>query len=116
VLYPTELRGHIVFQVVSTSPLLSQRANVSKMSLRPRVVFEYNSSGTMFLFHRSFSAIVGLLIGAISGMLALYFVMFVVGSDFGLDNVRPGALFGAVLGFFCGLRSQRRWSWRNFVG
>src|SRR5262245_52170899 len=33
VLYPTELRGHIVFQVVSTSPLPSQCANVSKMSL-----------------------------------------------------------------------------------
>jgi uncharacterized membrane protein YccC len=68
------------------------------------------------LLHRSFSAIVGLLIGAVLGMLVLYFVMLVVGSDFGLNNVRPGAVFGAVLGFFRGLRSQRRWSWRDFVG
>jgi len=51
------------------------------------------------LFHRFLSAIVGLLIGGILGMLALYFVMLLFGSDFGLDNVRPGAMFGG-LGLF----------------
>ena len=51
------------------------------------------------LFHRYLSAIVGLLVGGVLGMLVLYFVMLVIGSDFGLDNVRPGVVLGAVLGF-----------------
>ncbi len=36
-------------------------------------------------------------------MLGLYFLMIMLGSDFGLDNVRPGAVLGAILGFFTGL-------------
>jgi hypothetical protein len=42
--------------------------------------------------------------GIVVGMLALYFVMLLVGSDFGLDNVRAGAPFGGVIGFLLGLR------------
>jgi hypothetical protein len=40
----------------------------------------------------------------------LYFVMLVVGSNFGLDNVRPGGVVGTVLGIFLALRFPRRWS------
>jgi len=36
------------------------------------------------------------------GMLALYFLMLLVGSDFGLNNVRPGAIFGGIIGFLLG--------------
>lgn len=51
------------------------------------------------LIIRILSAILGLLLGAMFGMLALAFLMIVVGSDFGLDSVRLGAVVGAVLGF-----------------
>jgi presenilin-like A22 family membrane protease len=68
------------------------------------------------VFHRCFTAIIGLVIGGLVGMLALYFVMFVVGSDFGLDNVRPGAVVGAFIGFFLGLWFPHRWSWLDFMG
>ena len=67
------------------------------------------------IFHRCFTAIVGLFFGGLVGMLALYFVMLVSGSDFGLDNVRPGAMFGAVIGFLFGLRFPHRWSWLDFL-
>jgi len=67
------------------------------------------------LFHRFLTAIVGLLIGGLAGMLVLYFVMLVTGSDFGLDNVRPGAVVGAALGFFFGLWFPHRWSWLDFL-
>jgi len=43
------------------------------------------------ILSRFLSAIVGLLVGGVVGMLALYFLMLLVRSDFGLDNVRPGA-------------------------
>ena len=52
------------------------------------------------LFQRFLNAIVGLLIGGFLGMLALYFLMLLVGSDFGLDNLRAGAMLGAAIGFF----------------
>jgi hypothetical protein len=42
------------------------------------------------ILSRLLSAFVGLLTGVLVGMLALYFVMLLVGSDFGLDNVRAG--------------------------
>ena len=49
-------------------------------------------------------------------MLILYIVMLVVGSDFGLDNVRPGFVLGAVLGFFLGLSfPEHCWSWLDLV-
>ena len=54
------------------------------------------------IFSRLMSAIGGLLCGGMLGMLALYFLMLVVGSDFGLNNVRPGAIFGGVIGFLLG--------------
>lgn len=62
------------------------------------------------LFHRLLSAIVGLLIGGFLGMLVLYFLMLLIGSDFGLDNVRPGAILGAAIGFFLGLWFPHSWS------
>jgi hypothetical protein len=69
------------------------------------------------LLHRFLSAIVGFLVGGVLGMLVLYFVMLVVGSDFGLDNVRPGFVLGAILGFFLGLSfPERCWSWLEIVG
>jgi hypothetical protein len=52
---------------------------------------------------RLIDAIAGLLIGAVFGMVALAFLMLVVGSDFGLNSVRSGAVVGAVSGFFLGL-------------
>jgi presenilin-like A22 family membrane protease len=67
------------------------------------------------IFHRCFTAIVGLFFGGFVGMLALYFVMLVSGSDFGLDNVRLGAMFGAVIGFLFGLGFPHRWSWLDFL-
>ena len=63
------------------------------------------------IISRLVSAIVGLLTGGIVGMLALYFVMLLVGSDFGLDNVRAGALFGGVIGFVLGLRFPQKFRW-----
>lgn len=70
---------------------------------------------SLSLLHRSLSAIAGLFIGAALGMLGLYFLMIMLGSDFGLDNVRPGAVLAAVLGFFLGLRLPWRWSWLDFI-
>ena len=63
------------------------------------------------ILSRLLSAIVGLLTGGLVGMLALYFVMLLVGSDFGLDNVRAGALFGGGIGFLLGLRSPEKFRW-----
>jgi len=70
---------------------------------------------SLSLLHRSLSAIAGLFFGAVLGMLGLYLLMLMVGSDFGLDNVRPSAVLGAVLGFFLGLWRPWRWSWLDFV-
>jgi len=60
---------------------------------------------------RFLSAIVGLLVGGIVGMLALYFLMLLVGSDFGLDNVRPGGILGGILGLLLGLRFPDNFAW-----
>lgn len=68
------------------------------------------------LLHRFLSAIVGLFIGATLGMLALYLIMVMIGSDFGLDNVRPGVVLGAVVGFLFGLWHPRVWSWLELLG
>jgi hypothetical protein len=68
-----------------------------------------------FIFHRFLTAIVGLIIGGFVGMLAFYLVMLVVGSEFGLDNVRPGAVLGAAIGVFFGLWRPHRWSWLDFL-
>ena len=54
---------------------------------------------SLSFFHRFLTAIVGVIIGGLVGMLAFYLVMLVVGSDFGLDNVRPGVVLGAGVGF-----------------
>jgi len=66
-------------------------------------------------FHRLLTAIVGLVMGGFLGMLIFYLIMVVVGSDFGLDNVRPGFVLGAIIGFFLGLWQPRRWSWLDFL-
>ena len=50
------------------------------------------------ILSRLLSAFVGLLTGGLVGMLALYFVMLLVGSDFGLDNVRAERCVRAGLG------------------
>lgn len=71
---------------------------------------------SLSFFHRFLTAFVGLIIGGLVGMLALYLVMLVVGSNFGLDNVRPGVVVGAAIGFFFGLWRPHRWSWLDFLG
>ncbi len=70
---------------------------------------------TLSFFHRLLTAIVGLIIGGLAGMLIFYLIMVVVGSNFGLDNVRPGIVLGAGVGFFFGLWRPRRWSWLDFL-
>ena len=69
----------------------------------------------MSFFHRLLSAIVGLVMGGLLGMLIFYLIMVVVGSDFGLESVRPGILLGATIGFFVGVWQPRRWSWLDFL-
>jgi hypothetical protein len=71
---------------------------------------------SLSFFHRFLTAVVGLIIGGLVGMLAFYLVMLVVGSNFGLDNVRPGVVLGAAIGFFFGLWRPHRWSWLDFLG
>jgi hypothetical protein len=66
-------------------------------------------------FHRLLSAIVGLVMGGALGMLFFYLIMVVVGSDFGLENVRPGIVLGATIGFFVGVWQPSRWSWLDFL-
>ena len=70
---------------------------------------------SLSFFHRLLTAIVGFITGGFLGMLVLYLLMVSVGSDFGLDNVRPGVIFGAAIGFFFGLWRPRRWSWLDFL-
>ncbi len=65
--------------------------------------------------HRLLTALVGLIVGGLGGMLAFYVIMLVVGSDFGLENVRPGGLLGAAIGFLFGLWRPHRWSWLDFL-
>lgn len=67
------------------------------------------------LFQRFLTAIIGLLLGGFIGMLALYYAMLVVDSDFGMDNVRPGGVIGGVIGVFVGLWFPHRWSWRDLM-
>jgi hypothetical protein len=50
----------------------------------------------------------GLFLGALVGPIILLVVMGFYGSDFGLDNIRPGIVVGAVLGFGVGVISQER--------
>jgi hypothetical protein len=71
---------------------------------------------SLSFFHRFLTAVVGMIIGGLVGMLAFYLVMLVVGSNFGLDNVRPGVVLGAAIGFFFGLWRPHRWSWLDFLG
>jgi presenilin-like A22 family membrane protease len=71
---------------------------------------------SLSLIHRIISAILATLVGGFVGMAALYSAMLLVGSDFGLDNVRPGVAAGALVGFVLGLCFPRRWSWRDFIG
>ena len=66
---------------------------------------------SLSFFHRFLTAVVGLIIGGLVGVLAFYLVMLVVGSNFGLDNVRPDVVLGTAIGFFFGLWHPRRWSW-----
>ena len=53
--------------------------------------------------------------GGLAGMLVFYLIMVVVGLNFGLDNVRPGIVMGAAIGFFVGLWRPRRWSWLDLL-
>ena len=71
---------------------------------------------SLSLVHRLLSAIVGLITGGLLGMLVFYLIMVVARSDFGLDNVRPGIVLGAAIGFFFGLWRPHRWSWLDFLG
>jgi hypothetical protein len=64
---------------------------------------------------RLVTAIAGLLVGGLLGMLVLYFLMVLVGSDFGLDNVRLGAAFGGAIGFFLGWWFPYHWSLLDFI-
>jgi hypothetical protein len=66
------------------------------------------------ILSRILTGIVGLLCGGVLGMLALYFLMLLVGSDFGLNNVRPGFIIGGVIGFLIGLRFPERLTWLDF--
>ena len=68
---------------------------------------------SLSLIHRSLSAIAGLFIGALLGMLGLYLLMIILGTDFGMDSVRPGMALGAILGFFFGLSRPWRWWFRH---
>jgi hypothetical protein len=70
---------------------------------------------TLSFFHRLLTTIVGLIMGGLAGMLIYYLIMVVVGSSFGLDNVRRGIVLGAGVGFFFGLWRPRRWSWLDFL-
>jgi len=70
---------------------------------------------SLSLFHRFFTAIVGVLLGGFGGMLSLYSLMLLVGSDFGLDTVRLGIVVGAILGFFLGFWFPHRWSWLDLL-
>jgi presenilin-like A22 family membrane protease len=72
-------------------------------------------NASLSLAHRLLTAIVGLFVGGLVGMFALYLVMLMVGSDFGLDNVRPGAVVGALIGFLVGFWFPHRWSWLDFL-
>ena len=36
------------------------------------------------------------------------------GSDFGLDNVRPGFILGGAIGFLIGLRFPKQLTWLDF--
>ena len=44
-------------------------------------------------------------------MLALYFLVLLVRSYFGLDNVRPGGILGGILGLLLGLRFPDNFAW-----
>ena len=57
----------------------------------------------MKVLWRCLSGIAGLLAGGFFGMAALQILMLLVGSDFGLSNVRPGFIVGAVIGFLLGV-------------
>jgi presenilin-like A22 family membrane protease len=72
-------------------------------------------NASLSLSHRLLTAIVGLFVGGLVGILALYLVMLVVGSDFGLDNVRPGAFAGALIDFLLGVWFPHRWSWLDLL-
>ena len=52
---------------------------------------------------RCLSGIAGLLAGGFFGMAALQLLMLLVGSDFGLSNIRPGFIVGGVIGFLLGV-------------
>jgi len=52
---------------------------------------------------RCLSGIAGLLAGGFFGMAALQLLMLLIGSDFGLSNVRPGFIVGGVIGFLLGV-------------
>jgi len=66
------------------------------------------------LLSRFLAAIIGLLCGGVLGMVGLYFLMLLVGSDFGLDNVRPGFILGGAIGFLIGLRFPKQLTWLDF--
>lgn len=96
---------------VSSSHVRSCSAHGSQLSGR----LEGPVTQSLSLLDRALSAIAGLSIGAVLGMLGLYFLMTIVGSDFGLDNVRSGAVLGAVLGVLLGLRRPWHWTWLDLV-
>jgi hypothetical protein len=70
---------------------------------------------SLSLLDRLLSVIAGVLFGALLGMLGSYVLMIVSSIDFGLNNVRPGMILGAVIGLFYGLWLPWRWSWLDLI-
>jgi hypothetical protein len=67
-------------------------------------MIKWRSFGERFLL-----GVTGLVAGFLLGPIVLLLIMTVYGSDFGLDNVRPGMLIGAVVGFGLGVISRQPW-------
>ena len=93
----------MVFKAFGAGPRYTPQAYVVYVGAIPAELAARLGRGIFIkmgsVLDRLLRAIAGLFIGALLGMLALYFLMLLTGFNFGLDNVRPGAVLGAVVGF-----------------